>query len=177
MSDCEMPPRTSCSAHPTASASSSLMETLRFSSPEGRKGATAPVLATTGIGDARRQRQIAIARMMCTCRANAKARGGGDKSPHTHVSQLLAVQPPFPPRSRTHLQHVLGDRGKQGCGRAPACEPNGPAPGEQRPHPARGQGETRRAAAAGIIRPACAERLAAVRAAAGRADGRLVRDQ
>ena len=64
MSDCEMPPRTSCSAHPTASESSSVMETLRSSSPEGRKGVTAPALGTTCSGDAHRLQQIAIARMI-----------------------------------------------------------------------------------------------------------------
>ena len=100
MSDCEMPPRTSCSAHPTASESSSLMETLRFFSPEGRKGVTAPALATTGSGDARRQRQIVISRMIPANEQHAPPPKHGEdslrrQSPRTQVGPVLAVQPPF----------------------------------------------------------------------------------
>ena len=56
------------------------------------------------------------------------------------------------------------------CGRAPACEPNGPAPGGQRPHTAQRQEDPQRAAAAGLIRPACAYQRAVAqqRRAAGR---------
>ena len=112
MSDCEKTPRTSCSAHPTASESSSLMQTLRSSSPEGRKGVTAPALATTGIGDARRH----LSDDHCeraTRRATVKAWGG-------FIATTKPVHPSRPsPRSTTAFSDTLPDRPGRAAGPSP----------------------------------------------------------